>query len=100
MAPQSNFPIPNLNPGANEPEGSNPASRLERLEEAQLYAERANEELNSALIDLARRLEETMARLNRLEGRLTNLLTNESDLGNADHNERDDDPTDRNHTES
>ncbi len=75
-------------------------ARLERLEEAQLYAERANEELNAALIDLARRLDETMSRLKRLEGKLTNLLANESNPGNAEHNERDDDPTDRNHTES
>lgn len=92
-----NFPDPNDRAPA---EGSNPAARLERLEEAQLYAERANEELNSALIDLARRLDEATSRLNRLEGKLSNLLASESHPGNADHNERDDDPTDRNHTES
>lgn len=96
MPSHPNFP----DPSANEPEGSNPASRLERLEEAQLYAERANEELNSALIDLARRLEETMSRLKRLEGKLINLLADETNSGNANENERDDDPTDRNHTES
>lgn len=97
MDSHPNFPDPN---GRAPAEGSGPAARLARLEEAQLYAERANEELNSALLDLARRLEATMTRLNRLEGKLSNLLGSDGESGNGEPNERDDDPTDRNHTES
>lgn len=102
----------NPDPKASRADASTPDAhaqlhlRLDRLEEAQLFADRANEELNSGLLNLARRLEETMSRLSRLEGRLTNLLESTGGLtgndgqGQSSELDRDDDPTDRNHTES
>lgn len=44
--------------------------RVERLEEAHLYADRAVEELNRSVLDLAQRLEGAIKRVTALERRL------------------------------
>lgn len=44
--------------------------RLERLEEAHLFADRAAEELNRAVLDLAERVDAIAKRLSALENRL------------------------------
>lgn len=45
-------------------------ARILRLEEAQMYADRAVEQLHEEVLGLGRRVEEVLARIQRLEQRL------------------------------
>lgn len=69
-------------------EPSHPASedRLMRIEESVAYTERAAEELTAQVLDLHRRLDTVMKRLEQIERRVNEALTPpepdpESDLG-------------------
>lgn len=68
-------------------------ARLERLEEAVLFAERSGEQLSESLADLSRRLEAVTQRLARLEDRLGRVEVRAPESpGPGPHAPEDDDP--------
>lgn len=63
--PGSPMPPPRLDPRTE--------ARLQRLEEAAGFADHAMDELNQSVLDLARRLDQALARLDALERRLGSI---------------------------
>ena len=62
-----------MDPNPREPAAQRVNRRLDRLEELVSFAEQRHEELNSALLDLAARLESIAARVERIGSSVESL---------------------------